>query len=157
MAHNCVLIVAPPGPLRHGLRALLRSIPNVQIVGVVAHNKRALQAVSEGRAALVLLDSALPGEGFVPLLQQLKAKWPDVQCVVLTDNDEQRRQAQAAEADAVLLKGIPAARLSAAVESLLALDGQLQPAAGGRCRSQHRDRSKLTVARRPKKGEDNEA
>lgn len=119
MAHHGVLIVAPPGPLRHGLRALLRSIPNVQIVGIVAHNKRALQTVSEGRAALVLLDSALPGEGFVPLLQQLKARWPDVQCVVLTDNDEQRRQAQAAEADAVLVKGLPAAKLLATIGRLL--------------------------------------
>jgi DNA-binding NarL/FixJ family response regulator len=120
MANHGVLIVAPPGPLQHGLLALLRSIPNVEIVGVVAHNRGALQVVSEGQAALVLLDSALPGQGFVPLLRQLKARSPGVQCVVLTDNEEQKRQAHAAEADAVLVKGLPAAKLLATIVSLLA-------------------------------------
>jgi DNA-binding response OmpR family regulator len=121
-----VLIVAPLGPLRDGLCALLNSMPNTQIVGVVAHIEAAVQAISECRPALVLLDSALPGEGFLPLLEHLKASWPRLQCLVLVDGVEQQGQAQIAEADAVLVKGAAAARLSAAVEMLLTQERQAQ-------------------------------
>ena len=129
MAHNSILIVAQPGPLLHGLRALLNSIPNAELVGVVAHTKAAMQAISECQPAVMLLDSALPGEGVPSLLKQLKARWPELQCLVLVDTMEQQRQAQNAGADMVLLKGVLAARLSAAVERLLAQAGQVQRAA----------------------------
>ncbi len=129
VVRNGVLIVAPPGPLRYGLRALLRSIPNLEIVGVVACTTEAVQAVSECQPAVVLLDGALPGEGLLTLLKSLKARWPELQCLALVDGVEQQRQAQAGEADMVLPKGVLAARLSAAVERLLTQAGQVQRAA----------------------------
>lgn len=129
MARRSVLIVAQPGPLLHGLRALLRSIPNVEIVGVVAHTAEAVQAVSECQPAVALLDGALPGEGLLALLKSLKARWPELHCLALVDGVEQQRQAQAGEADIVLPKGVLAARLSAAVERLLTQAGQVQRAA----------------------------
>jgi len=126
MAHHRVLIVAKPGPLRHGLRALLSSMPHVEIMGVAAHGKAALRAMAQGRPAMVLMDCGLSREGFLPLLKQIKATWPKVQCLVLVDSTEQQREAQAAKADTVLLKGVPAARLSEAMEKLLTRADQLE-------------------------------
>jgi DNA-binding NarL/FixJ family response regulator len=126
MAGHRVLIISQPGPLRHGLRALLSSMPNVETVTVAAQAKAALQSISRSQPAMVLLDSSLPGEGFLPLLKQIKVRWPQLECLVLADGTEQQRQAQAARADRVLLKGVSAARLSAAMERLLAQAGQVE-------------------------------
>jgi len=119
MAGHCVLIISQPGPLRHGLQALLSSMPNVETVAVAAHARAALQSIRRCQPAMVLLDSSLPGEGFLPLLKQIKVRWPQLQCLVLADGTEQQRQAQTAKADGVLLKGVSATRLSAAMERLL--------------------------------------
>jgi DNA-binding response OmpR family regulator len=52
-------------------------------------------------------------------VRQAKAKWPRARCIFLADSVQQQVEAEAAGADAVLLKGVPPAKLIATVVRLL--------------------------------------
>jgi len=114
-----VLIVAKPGPLREGLGALMSAIPQIDRIDEVDTASFALARVREQRPAVVLLGTFSLGDEIWRMLRQIKAQWPRIRCVVLAENDQQGREAQAAGADAVFLNGFPAARLVSTVESLL--------------------------------------
>ena len=115
-----VLIVARPGRTREGLRALLRTIPRIEIVGEVGQGSAALEMVTRERPALVLLNSSLPFEEAWMALKQIKAEWPQTQCIVVADNIPQQGLAQAAGADGVLLKGFATETLFTTIDEVLA-------------------------------------
>ena len=114
-----VLIVARPGRMREGLRALLRTIPRIEIVGQVGQGSAALEMVTRERPALVLLNSSLPFEEAWMALKQIKAAWPQTQCIVVADNIQQQGMAQASGADGVLLKGYAAETLFMTIDQVL--------------------------------------
>jgi DNA-binding NarL/FixJ family response regulator len=113
------LLVVWPGPLREALRTLMTSIPGVEIAGEAGDTSSALRMISEHQPDLVLVDADLPGGEAWRTLKQMKEKWPPIRCVVLTDHSCQQQAAKAADADAVLQKGMPAALLVQAIETLL--------------------------------------
>lgn len=114
-----VLIVAKPGPLREGLGALMSAIPQINRIDEVDGASLALARAREQRPAVVLLGTFSLGDEIWRILRQIKAQWPRIRCVVLAENDQQQREAQAAGADAVFLNGFPAARLVSTIEGLL--------------------------------------
>ncbi len=114
-----VLVVAKPGPLRDSLVALLRSLPQVSTVEQANTATAALRTIEVKRPALVLVDSNLPGGEAWTVLNQLKTRRSPVRCVVLSDTVQHYRQAEAAGASRALLTGIPAPKLSVALEGLL--------------------------------------
>ena len=105
--------------MREGLRALLRTIPKIEIVGQVDQGSAALEMVTRERPALVLLNSSLPFEEAWMALKQIKAEWPQTQCIVVADNIQQQGMAQAAGADGVLLKGYAAETLFVTIDEAL--------------------------------------
>jgi DNA-binding NarL/FixJ family response regulator len=114
-----VLVVVKPSPLRESLVALLRSIPSIGAIQQAADTATALRIVEMDKPALVLLDAGLPAGQAWALLRQVKARWPAMPCIVLTDTQQSRRRAEAAGANRALLKGFPAAKLSVMLEQLL--------------------------------------
>jgi len=114
-----VLVVAKPGPLRDSLVALLKSLPQVSTVEQANTAAAALRTIEVKRPALVVVDSNLPGGDACSMLNQVKARCPHTQCVVLSDTVQQYRQAEAAGASQVLLTGVPATKLSVTLEGLL--------------------------------------
>jgi DNA-binding NarL/FixJ family response regulator len=121
MAENgaSALIVANPGPLRDGLRVLLIAMPEISAVEEVCDLPSALK-IALGRApALVVLDSGPAGGEIWRAVRQVKARWPHARCIFLADSVEQQSEAEAAGADATLLKGVPPAKLIATVVRLL--------------------------------------
>ena len=114
-----VLVVAKPGPLRDSLVTLLQSLP--QVAGVEqAHTAAAALRMIEARPpTLVLVDSNLPGGEAWTVLTQLTARRPAIRCVVLSETVQHCHQAEAAGASRALLTGIPAPKLSVALEGLL--------------------------------------
>ncbi len=114
-----VLVVARPGPLRDGLVALLKALPQVSTVEQATTATAAIKTVESQRPALVLVDSGLPGDDAWTVLKQLKTRRPAVRCVVLSDTVQHYRQAEAAGASRALLTGIPAPQLSVTLEGLL--------------------------------------
>jgi DNA-binding NarL/FixJ family response regulator len=123
MTHNrtaTALIVDRPDALRSGLQALMATIPSVEIVGVASDVVEAQGTIGQRCPDLVLLDANLPGIEAPLAVQTLRAACPQTRCVVLADDVEQQQAAESAGADVVLLKGVPAARLVATIEDMLA-------------------------------------
>ena len=114
-----VLIVAHPGPVRDGLRALLTAIPQVASLKEVDDASSALRVVEEHRPALVLISVNETGDEVWDLLAQIKSKHPQTRSILLTNDVQQQQLAQATGADGVLLRGTPASKLSATIKRLL--------------------------------------
>jgi DNA-binding NarL/FixJ family response regulator len=113
------LIVAHPGPVRDGLRALLTAIPQVESSKEVDDASSALRIVKEHDPALVLISVDLSGDEVWDLLRQIKAERPQTRSILLVNDVQQQRLAQAAGADGVLFEGSPASKLSTTIKSLL--------------------------------------
>ena len=114
-----VLIVAQPCRLCDGLQAILRATPGIQEVYQACDGESALRMIGPHRPALILLDAGLPDGAAWELLRRLKAEHRHLKCVILVDSSRQQRQARDAGADAVLMKGLPAAMLFETVKPLL--------------------------------------
>lgn len=119
VGHRSALVVARPSPLRDGLVALLWSIPLLSAVYVADSLAVALRTLTIHGSTLLLVDADLPGGEAWTLIRQVKGRWPQTRCVVMTDTTRSVQQAEDAGASRVLLKGYPAAKLSTVLESLL--------------------------------------
>jgi DNA-binding NarL/FixJ family response regulator len=113
------LIIAGPGPLRDGLRALLGTMPQIRSVSVVNDLGSALKAEVPPTPALVLLDGGSTKDQVWLAVRRVKGRWPQARVIILVSDVEQEGEAEAAGADAVLLQGLPAGRLVAAVVRVL--------------------------------------
>ena len=113
------LIATRPGSLQDSLVALMSTMHQVQAVLVAEDLASALRLIARHRPTLVTLEMDLSGEETHAALEQIKARWPSARCIALADDVQQQREAEAAGADIVLLKGFPAAKLIAAIEGLL--------------------------------------
>jgi len=117
-----VLLVAKPSRMRDGLRAFIRTIPYLRIVGQADDSPSAQVLVSEQRPALVLLGANLPNDEVQTVLAQTKAECPETRCIVLVDSTQRQWLAEIAGADIVLLTGFPPARFVNTVEELLSME-----------------------------------
>jgi DNA-binding NarL/FixJ family response regulator len=68
---------------------------------------------------LILIDASIFDETAWTAITKIKAEWPQTKFVVLTENEQQRQNAQDAGAEILLPKGFPAAKLVALIEDLL--------------------------------------
>jgi DNA-binding NarL/FixJ family response regulator len=114
-----VLIVARPGRLRDSLKALLKPISRIQIVGQAADGSAALSLVKQHCPKLILLDASLPDNQNGTLLRLIKAQRPQTHCIVLAENIQQQQTARMAGANTALLKGFAVAELFTAIEKIL--------------------------------------
>jgi len=111
------LILAQPGPLRDGLRALVGTMPQIGTVNV-AHDIQSALATDLGPSpALVLVDGDQDPVWLT--VRRAKARWPQARTIVLVSSVQQQGEAEAAGADVVLLQGFQAGRLVAAIVKLL--------------------------------------
>jgi DNA-binding NarL/FixJ family response regulator len=83
-----------------------------------------LDMVRQYQPALVLLEAGLPSAEGWPAIERIKAIRPQTRCLVLADSCQEKRAAAVANADAVLLKGLPPAKLVETIERLLVLSGE---------------------------------
>ncbi len=114
------LIVVKPGRMRDSLRALLRAIPGVSIIGQVDNSSSALEMIVNHQPALTLLATNLPGDEIWHVLKQIKGKQLQTRCLVLAGTLQQQWLAKNAGADSVLLAGFPAAKFYETIEELRA-------------------------------------
>lgn len=114
-----VLIVAPPGPLRNSLQALMTTMPQIEILAETADPSALLRMGGEMQPDVVLLDASLPEEQIWPVLRRIKEEWCQTRSIVLVRDSQQQHKVQAAGADVALLEGCPAAKLISTIEGLL--------------------------------------
>jgi len=113
-----ILIVSPPGNLQIGLQALLTTHLDVDVL-VVGNAASALKVIEKYHPALIIIDQDIPGETSISVVKNVKTMWPDIQCLVLANDDQGRQKLSEVGADLVVIKGLPGAKLVAEINSLL--------------------------------------
>ena len=113
------VMVVRAGPLHSSIQALMKTMPQIQIVAEAKEVSALLNMDPEVRPDLVLLEAELGEDELGLVTQAIKEKWSGTRLIVLVDNDKQRRIAKESEADAVMLKGFRAGKFVEEVESLL--------------------------------------
>jgi DNA-binding NarL/FixJ family response regulator len=125
--HSPVLIVAHPGRIRDGLRALLRAIPEIGAILQANDSPSASQIIAEHHPDLVLIDSKLVNNDIQNMPQKIKAMSPETRCILLVDNLQQQAMADVTDADTVLLSGFSAWEFLVTVEELLSREVDRSP------------------------------
>jgi DNA-binding NarL/FixJ family response regulator len=113
------LIIAPPGPLRDSLQALVTTLPQIEIVAEADGPAALLRMGDRIQPDVVLLDADAPDDDIWAALAQIRETWPQSRAIVLAESSEQQRQAEEAGADVALIQGFPAAKLATTLEGLL--------------------------------------
>jgi two-component system NarL family response regulator len=95
--------------VRMGLRSMIDSQPNMEVVAEAANGNEAVQFYREHRPDIVLLDLRMPQLNGVEATIAIREQFPDAIIIVLTtyDGDENIYRALRAGAHAYLLKDIP--------------------------------------------------
>jgi DNA-binding NarL/FixJ family response regulator len=125
-----VLLVDDDPLVRNGLRLMLRSAPDIDVVGEAADGAAAITAAAELVPDVVLMDIRMPGTDGVTATAAIRAAMTTPRVVALTtfDADELVRQAITAGAAGYLVKDTPPAEIINAVRAVAAGQGVLSPA-----------------------------
>jgi DNA-binding NarL/FixJ family response regulator len=83
-ARNRILIAEDHTLVREGLRALLLTQPNLEIVAEAENGRDAVRCVGEAAPDLVLMDLSMPGMNGIEAISEIKARYPKVKILVLT-------------------------------------------------------------------------
>ncbi|MBF6241356.1 response regulator [Nocardia otitidiscaviarum] len=112
-----VLLADDQRLVRAGLRMLLESTPDLEVVGEAADGAEAVRLCAESTPDLVLMDLRMPGVDGVRATAQITRAHPGVRVLVLTtfDDDDHLYPALAAGAAGYLVKDTAPADLLAAV------------------------------------------
>ena len=110
------LIVAKPGPLRDSLQALISTMPQIEVVAEASDPSALLPMSDRIRPDIVLVDASQSENEAWGALRDIHGRWPQARTIILVENSQQQRQALDVGADVALLKGFPAAKLSAVIE-----------------------------------------
>ena len=124
-----VMIVEDHTLIREGLRSLLASHPDLEVVGEAGDGREAIQRSEKLAPALILMDLSMPRMGGVEAIREIKKTRPDTKILALTVNDSEEYVAAAlkAGADGYMLKDSTHAELIQAIRSILAGKRVLSP------------------------------
>jgi len=70
--------------LRAGLRALLNSEPDMQVVGEASDGSEAMQQVEQHQPDVLVLDLMMPNVKGIDIIEKLTARYPNTRILVLT-------------------------------------------------------------------------
>jgi DNA-binding NarL/FixJ family response regulator len=115
-----ILIVDDHILFREGLAGLLRSQPDMQVVGECGSVQEAIDTALEVRPDTVLMDFSLPDGTGLEATRAILANQPDTQVIFLTvhENDERLISAMRAGAKGYLLKNLSVNKLLASLRAL---------------------------------------
>jgi DNA-binding NarL/FixJ family response regulator len=102
-----VLLVDDHPVFRHGLRALLEALPDVEVVGEGNDGADAVRLAEEHRPDVVVMDLQMPGVDGVTATREIVGRHRDIGVLVLTmfEDDESVFAAMRAGARGYLVKG----------------------------------------------------
>ncbi|MGQ0571684.1 MAG: response regulator [Armatimonadota bacterium] len=105
--------------IRHGIRALMGGVADVEIVGEGGTADDAVRLTRELVPDVVLMDQDMPGDG-LQATRAIKETLPNIEIIVMTDrlDDEKALRAIEAGATGYILKDIPTVNLAGAIRSV---------------------------------------
>jgi DNA-binding NarL/FixJ family response regulator len=129
-----VLVVDDHPVVRHGLIAILRYEPGIEVVGDAADGEEAVRLILERRPDVVLLDLRLPKLSGIEVMKRVRPQAPEVRFLVLTtyDTDEYIGPALAAGAQGYLLKDALPDELARGVQAVVQGRAALEPGVAAR-------------------------
>ena len=129
------VVVADDHPMvRTGLRAVLDSMPDTELVAEAATGEQALAAATEHQPDLVVMDVHMPGIGGLEATRRIRATAPHTSVLVLTMDEEDAALFAALRAGACgyLVKGASYEEVKAAVTLAAAGEAVFGPAVAAR-------------------------
>jgi DNA-binding NarL/FixJ family response regulator len=125
-----ILLVDDHGVLRAGLRALLDSEKDMEVVGEAGSAAEALRLASQLAPDVALMDISLPDQSGIQITQILKARNPKLRILILTIHEDEGllRAAIQNGASGYILKRAVASELVNAIRSVQAGDLYIHPA-----------------------------
>src|SRR5581483_492544 len=103
-----LMVAADHHVVRQGLVALLKTVPDLQVVAEAVDGKDAISRFEEFKPDVTLMDLRMPKLGGVEAVTEIRRKYPAARIIVLTtfDGDEDIYRAIQAGAKGYLLKGM---------------------------------------------------
>jgi DNA-binding NarL/FixJ family response regulator len=83
-----ILITDDHGVIRDGLRALLNSEPDLQVVGEASNSEQAIRLTEQLRPDIVLMDISMPGENGIEASRKICKEFPNTRVLILTVHEE---------------------------------------------------------------------
>jgi len=126
--------------VRQGLKLILSSQPDLEVVGEAANGKEAVEQAQKLRPDIVLLDVAMPELNGIEATRRMMEENPRLRILVLSMHKEAVyvREILKAGARGYLLKDVIDTELLNAVRSVARGDGYISPAVSGALLSDYR-------------------
>jgi DNA-binding NarL/FixJ family response regulator len=120
-----VLIADDHALFREGIRAILKSLPDIKIVGEAGTGQEALALTSELIPDLILMDIQMPDLNGVEATRLILNTYPDVGIIIITmlDDDDSLFSAMRAGARGYVLKGADKAEMLKSIRAVA--DGEV--------------------------------
>jgi two-component system response regulator NreC len=143
------LIVDDHTLFRDGLRRVLESEPDLEVIGEASDAAGALDRVAELRPDVVLMDIGMPGMDSFEAAKQLLQNFPSTRLIFLTmyEEEEYLLQCMSVGAAGFMLKDSPAPRVINAVREVYLGRKYLSPQVLGRMVDDVRARSSRSTTR----------
>ena len=124
-----VLIADDHGLVREGLRAVLGSEPDMEVVGEAATGKEVVERAAELRPDVILMDIQMPQINGIEATRRILEANPDIGVVVLTmfEDDDSVFSAMRAGARGYVLKGAPPSEILKVVRAVAAGESHFGP------------------------------
>lgn len=126
-----VLIAEDHAILREGLRSLLSSDPNIEIIGEAEDGREAIQCVQHLDPDIVLMDLSMPRLHGVEAVKEIRRMVPDIKIIVLTVHENEEYISATLEAGVnayIVKKDATGADLVTAIQTVLKGKLYLSPA-----------------------------
>ncbi len=122
MITNKIILADDHQFLLDGIMSVLKDLPNVEIVATAQNGFELMDAAAKEKPSLVILDLNMPGYDGLQCLQKIKANFPGVKVMVLTNYNQPTlvEEVKKMKADGYLIKNSSAAELKEAVVKILA-------------------------------------
>jgi len=106
MQTQTVLIVDNSPEFRHVLKRLLRTRPDIEILGEAEDGRQALELARMLRPDVILMDVRMPGQDGLESTRKLSEELPDIKVIVLSlyDIEEYKEEAFASGAFGYVIK-----------------------------------------------------
>jgi two-component system response regulator NreC len=129
-----VVLVDDHAVVRSGLRLLLESQDDIEVVGEAGNAKDAIFRARALKPDVILLDVVMPGDSGIDVLPALRRESPETKVLVLSMQDDPTyvREAFAAGASGYVLKEAADAEVVAAVREVARGGSYVHPALGAR-------------------------
>src|SRR5208337_3336939 len=120
--------------LREGLKALLSSDPELEVVGEAEDGMRAIRVVEKFKPGLVLMDLSMPGMNGIDAIKEIKKRSPETKILVLTvhKTDEYILATLRAGVDGYVLKDSTNVELRMAIKNVLSGKFFISPGISGK-------------------------